>query len=251
MEHLVRILSLLIALFGMPGAHAGNVERMPGYCPFAGGCYLLTGQITRDDLRTLGAALSNAHASKQQISVRVNSVGGDFLAAIGLGRMMRLAQATVVGAQSDVCMSSCVMLLAGATFRGHAGRVGIHRPFRLTTAPISASDMQREFASWDAEARRFLEEVNVPSRLWEEMIRIPPEKVRILSSEELSALGLTGEDPVSEEITDSSNARNYGLSKIDYLQRKALSIRTCNPILQRGEFEAWRKCDESVKRTGR
>lgn len=111
--------------------------------------------------------------------------------------------------------------------------------------------MKKEFDSWDGEARRFLAEVNVPTRLWEEMLRIPPENVRILSADELSTLGLKGEDPVSEEITDSNNARHFGLSKVDYLQRKALANRTCDPLLQRGEIEMWRRCDESIKKTGR
>ena len=111
--------------------------------------------------------------------------------------------------------------------------------------------MKKEFDSWDADARSFLSEVNVSVRLWDEMIRIPPENVRVLSSDELTNFGLKGEDPVSEEITDSNNARHYGLSKSEYLQRKSLAFRTCDPILQRGEFDRWRQCDESIKRTGR
>lgn len=239
------------ALLAHGFSSAADVGPMPGHCPYAGGCYLLSGTIVKEDLGTLGAALSSAQASRKAIAVRLNSPGGDFRTAIALGRLMRSAGAHAIGAYSDVCMSSCVMVLAGATFRGHAGRVGIHRPYRVSTAPISASEMKKEFDSWDSDARRFLAEVNVSMRLWDDMVRIPPEKVRILSEEELSGLGLKGEDPVSEEITDSNNARHYGLSKVEYLQRKSLALRTCDPILQRGEFEAWRQCDESIKRTGR
>jgi hypothetical protein len=38
----------------------------------------------------------------------------------------------------------------------------------------------------------FLSEVNVSVRLWDEMIRIPPENVRVLSSDELTNFGLKG-----------------------------------------------------------
>ena len=243
----IALLSLLMASLSL----AGDVGPMPGHCPYAGGCYMISGTIVKDDLKTLGAALANAHVNKKSITVRLNSPGGDFRTAIALGRLMRSAGAHAVGGNTDVCMSSCVMLLAGATFRGHAGRVGIHRPYRMSTAPISVAEMKKEFDSWDSEARSFLNEVNVSSRLWDEMIRIPPENVRILSSDEMSSLGLKGEDLVSEEITDSDNARHYGMSKMEYLQRKLTAARICNPILQRGEFETWRDCDESIKRSGR
>lgn len=232
-------------------AHGSEIGPMPGPCPYAGGCYLISGTIVKDDLKTLGAALLSAQERKIGISVRLNSSGGDFRTAVALGRLMRSAGAIAVGGRSDVCMSSCVMLLAGATFRGHAGRVGIHRPYRVSTAAISVAEMKREFDSWDSEARSFLSEMNVSVRLWEEMIRTPPEDIRILSDEELGGFGLKGEDPVSEEIRDSANARLFGVSKTEYLQRKLLAIRTCDPILQRGEVDIWRQCDDSIKRTGR
>lgn len=230
--------------------HAADVGKMPGYCPYEGGCFLMDGPIVRGDLETLGAALERARSKKLPVAVRLNSAGGDFRTAIALGRLMRASEAHAVGGVNDICMSSCVMVLAGATFRGHAGQVGIHRPYRLSTAPISSSDMKKEFDSWDSDARSFLSEVNVSVRLWDEMIRIAPENVRVLSSSELVSFGLKGEDPVSEEITDSNNARYYGLSKLEYLQRKSRALKVCNPILQGGEFDSWRQCDESIKRTG-
>lgn len=248
---LPRVALAVAAFLGGGSLHAADVGPMPGPCPYQGGCFLVSGPIVKEDLGTIGAALVRARNSKQSILVRLNSPGGDFRTAIALGRLMRSSGAHAVGAFADVCMSSCVMVLAGATFRGHAGRVGIHRPYRMSTASVSPGDMKKEFDSWDADARNFLSEVNVSARLWDEMIRIPPEKVRVLSSDELVSFGLQGEDPVAEEITDSNSARYYGLSKSEYLQRKSLAFRTCDPILQRGEFDRWRNCDESIKRTGR
>lgn len=242
---------IALAAFFFDTSDAAEVGPMPGPCPFTGGCYLLSGTITKDDLGTIGAALVNARNNKRPIAVRLNSSGGDFRTAIALGRLMRSAGASAVGGINDACMSSCVMVLAGATFRGHAGRVGIHRPYRMSTAPISATEMKKEFDSWERDAKVFLAEVNVSGRLWDEMLRTPPERVKILSDEELNSFGLKGEDVVSEEITDSNNARHYGISKTDYLQRKSLASEICNPILQRGEFDKWRLCDESIKRTGR
>ncbi len=241
---------IALATFFLETSDAAEVGPMPGPCPFTGGCYLLNGTITKDDLGTIGAALIRATNNKQSISIRLNSPGGDFRSAVALGRLMRSAGAVAVGGFNDICMSSCVMILAGATFRGHAGRVGIHRPYRISTAPITAAEMKKEFDSWGKDAKVFLAEVNVSERLWDEMLRTPPERVRILSDNEMISFGLKGEDVVSEEITDSYNARYYGISKVEYLQRKSLAFKICNPILQRGEFDRWRQCDESIKRTG-
>lgn len=245
-----KIAAVILSLIVMSFAKAGDVGPMPGHCPYQGGCYMLSGMISRDDLKTLGVALSNAQEKKQGVAVRLNSPGGDFQAAIALGRLMRSAGAHAFGGNADDCMSSCVMLLAGATFRGHAGRVGIHRPYRSSTEAISVENMKNEFDSWGSDARSFLADVNVSTQLWSEMIRIPPEQVRILSEAELVSFGLKGEDPVSEEITDSNSARYYGLSKAEYLKRKSLAARTCNPILQQGNIQRWRHCDESIKSTG-
>lgn len=249
-QNALRVISTLLYFSAASVARAGDVGPMPGYCPYQGGCYMLSGTIARDDLSTLGSALSRAQENNQQVAVRLNSPGGDFRTAIALGRLMRSAGALAVGGNADDCMSSCVMLLAGATFRGHAGRVGIHRPYRMSTAPTSVSEMKKEFDSWGSEARAFLADVNVSTGLWDEMIRIPPEQVRFLSETELISFGLKGEDPVSEEVTDSNNARYYGVSKSEYLQRKSFAARKCNPILQSGDIEQWRQCDEAIKKFG-
>lgn len=250
MQNALRIIPILIYFSAASIARAGDVGPMPGYCPYQGGCYMLRGTIAKDDLSTLGSALSRAQTNNQQIVVRLNSPGGDFKTAIALGRLMRSAGAHAVGGNADDCMSSCVMLLAGATFRGHAGRVGIHRPYRMSTAPISILEMKKEFDSWGLEARAFLADVNVSTDLWDKMIRIPPEQVRLLSETELISFGLKGEDPVSEEVTDSNNARHYGVSKSEYLKRKSLAAIKCNPILQSGNIDRWHQCDETIKKIG-
>ena len=243
------LLALAISLTTL-SVYAGDVTVLPGYCPFQGGCYVLSGTITKSDLNSLGTFLSKAAIANQQISVSLNSNGGDFHTAITLGRMMRRANAAAMGGQSDICMSSCVMLLAGATFRGHAGKVGIHRPYRMTNEPISQDAMRQEFNMWGKEAKDFLSEVNVPTNLWDSMIRIPPEEVKILTQSELRDFGLKGEDPVSAELNDSSSAKYYGLSKVEYLKHKGAADVRCSPILQSGRFEEWSSCEEKIKRTG-
>ncbi len=200
-QNALKISTALFCLLIASLARAGDVGPMPGYCPYQGGCYMLTGVISKDDLATLGTALTRAQSNNQGVAVRLNSPGGDFQTAIALGRLMRSAGAHAVGGNADVCMSSCVMLLAGATFRGHAGRVGIHRPYRMSTAPTSVLGMKKEFDSWSSEARTFLTDVNVSTRLWDEMIRIPPEQVRVLSEAELISFGLKGEVRFRRETT--------------------------------------------------
>lgn len=231
-------------------ANAGDVRPLPGYCPPREGCYAFDGIIQRSDLNNLGALLTKAATTKQQVMVKLNSEGGDFNVAIVLGRMMRNANAIASGGVGDVCLSSCVMLLAGATFRAHYGKVGIHRPYRMSNEPITAEAMKQEFNSWSKSAKDFLSEVNVDTRLWDSMIRISPENVKILTASELSDFGLKGQDPISAELEDSREAKHYGVSKTEYLRRKGAVFARCNPILQSGNFDGWRTCSEFIKATG-
>lgn len=62
----------------------------------------------------------------------INSPGGDIAAAMAIGRMFREERAWLH--VNGVCISACVLILAGAVDRStNFGRVGIHRPYFLTT----------------------------------------------------------------------------------------------------------------------
>ena len=75
----------------------------------------------------------------------------------------------------------------------------------------------------------------------------------MLEDYQLAAFGLNKVDPVYEEYRDSLAAKQFGISKQVYLQRKALSKTKCDIVLQQsgGDINAYTTCDDRVMRTGR
>ena len=55
--------------------------------------------------------------------------------------------------------------------------------------------------------------MNLPDVLFDAMVRIPPESIRILNAGELDAFGLSQDDPVAQELDDAEEAREFGISK--------------------------------------
>lgn len=157
--------------------------------------------------------------------VSLDSEGGDVDAAMAIGRMFRKARVRALVGWSGKCMSSCVLLLAGAvertTFNG--GPVGIHRPYSTDINVTSFEQLQSQTTKLGADVSAYLREMNIPESLYESMRRIPPENIRVLGYSELKAFGLYDSDPVFAELNDNSEAGLARLSKREYLSRKALS----------------------------
>lgn len=157
--------------------------------------------------------------------VSLNSEGGDVHAAMTIGRMFRKARVWAKVGWSGKCMSSCVLLLAGAVKRStfDGGPVGIHRPYTTDTEAVSFEELQTSTTKLGVDVSAYLHEMNIPISLYESMKLIPPENIRILSHSELNAFGLYEMDPVFAELNDNRKANLARVSKREFLSRKALS----------------------------
>lgn len=67
------------------------------------------------------------------------------------------------------------------------------------------------------------------------MVRVPPEKIRLLSRPELDNFGISELDPVEQELEDAAEARKYGLSKIEFMRGKAQVDASCERELRSGK----------------
>ncbi|BAO31030.1 hypothetical protein SUTH_03257 [Sulfuritalea hydrogenivorans sk43H] len=157
--------------------------------------------------------------------VSLDSEGGDLYAAMAIGRMFRKARVWAQVGWSGKCMSSCVILLAGAVKRStfDGGPVGIHRPYSIDTNAISFEALQTKTTKLGADVSAYLREMNIPESLYENMKQIPPETIRVLSYSELKTFGLYDSDPVFSELNDNSEAHLARVTKGEYLSRKAQS----------------------------
>jgi hypothetical protein len=157
--------------------------------------------------------------------VHLDSEGGDVYAAMTIGRMFRKARVWAFVGPFEKCMSSCVLLLAGAVQRStfDGGPVGIHRPYSIDTEAVSFEELQSRTTKLGADVSAYLHEMNIPDSLYESMKLIPPENIKILSYSELKAFGLYDKDPVFAELNDNMEATLARVPKSEFLLRKALS----------------------------
>src|SRR6266581_1618379 len=174
-------------------------------------CIIVKGEIKSTDVQEMSEALQAIRAIREDqtasIDVLLDSKGGNVVAAIEIGRLVRKARATAIVTAPSQCLSACVFVLAGAVARYPAGPVGIHRPYSTETSAQTFDQVQQQYSANERAAKQFLADMNLPPSLFEAMVRVPPEKVSVLSVEEVKTFGLLGLDPVEQEIRDAAEAR--------------------------------------------
>jgi len=181
----------------------------------------LAGEITRADMASAGVMARLLRSGKHKLAdnaVWLASNGGNIDAAMDLGRLLReLGAFTFVG-KDDQCLSACVFVFMGGERRRVAGQLGIHRPFFPYTQ--NYPDRPQRFRHLQAVLKTYVEELDFPASLYEAVMLVPPETMRMLPPEELKRFYLEGISPSSEDIADAAAARRLDLSMADYLKYK-------------------------------
>ena len=208
--------------------------------------YMISGEITSRDVNQVKNVLQSvgAHATfygEAPIRFRLNSTGGDIYAAIEIGKLIRKARAECEIEIGGKCYSACVLVLSGAVVRWVlGGEVGIHRPYSKYVGNRDYESTQNEYRRTETAVRAYLTEMNLPGQLFEAMLSVPPEKIRILSDEETEAFGLSGTDPVEQETRDAMDADRYGISRTELLRRKTNVDKVCpNPLPGPDFIQRW------------
>jgi hypothetical protein len=148
-----------------------------------------------------------------------SSPGGDVEAAMALGRLFRSQSmgATVFGD----CASACVLAIAGPIYRHYSdARIGLHRPY-FRDASRSPQEARQRVGTLNARISSYLQEMNVSPRLLEAMNAVPSDEIRWVTPRELTGLGMLEVDPVYEEYSDGKQAAKLGVSRSEFLLRKA------------------------------
>jgi ATP-dependent protease ClpP protease subunit len=133
--------------------------------------------------------------------ILLDSRGGDGMAAIQIGRLLRKANAHVF--VNGECSSACILVLAGGVVRGaptfsigiHQARVTLSTDAGVIKREVSASeDPQAKFLleKFDASAKTYFSDMEIPPDLFIAMQSHPSRRVYRLSSHEITAYGLNG-----------------------------------------------------------
>jgi hypothetical protein len=182
----------------------------------------VSGNITREDKIGADVMAEMLATGRQKLSANTvwfASNGGDIDAAMELGRLLRRLGVFAVIDKNDQCLSACVFAFMGGERRSVAGRLGIHRPFFPHTQDLP--DRQVRFRHMQKVLRDYVDEMDFPFSLYEAVMLVPPESVKILSASELKGLFLDGISPSSEDLADAAAARHLNLTMAEYLARKA------------------------------
>lgn len=216
-----------------------DIDGFGESCGAYSGCFEVSGAITQADVDRAKYLLQY----RKTPTVFLDSPGGSLSAALQIGAIMRQSRAIGVVLPGKTCVSSCVFLLAGASWRVVGGRVGIHRPFTLETGQLSPTMVQARHRAVETYTKRYLNYMNVPTSLYDAMVRVAPENMKFLSKNELRFYGLDARDPTDEEVDDSANAQRYGLNKFEYFAKKRVFEQECLPGMRKtGDVSAYDRC---------
>lgn len=199
----------------------------------------LSGRITPDDSATLDKLFRARGLVVERppkpgtLWVHITSPGGSVYAAMKIGTLLRNLNSNVF-AKGD-CMSSCVLVLAGGLMKdAPKGRVGIHRPFLADISDgATYKDVKAMIAKSRADISTYLDAMNVNPRLVDDMYAIPPEQVQILSKSDLTKYGLNQMDPIVSEMGEVLRAKQLGISREEFLRRKARVNQQCLEVVNK------------------
>jgi ATP-dependent protease ClpP protease subunit len=146
----------------------------------------------------------------------LDSGGGDAIAAMKIGRLLRKAKAHIF--VTGKCASACVFVLASGVVRQFPGlSIGIHQG-KLTISnndakvlkeiePESNPRYQKILEKFETNAKTYLSEMNISPDFFEGMQKIPPKETHWMDDTELNTINLKGfdEDYLSSRITLTNN----------------------------------------------
>jgi hypothetical protein len=133
-----------------------------------------------------------------ELTVYLNSSGGDVSAAIELGEEVRKLSVLTALDDHGECLGACVLVLAAGVRRSPVpDKVGIYRlPDPKEPSSSRASQKNPGPAK---KVQVYLARMGMPDRLYKEMMQRSPDKMLVLDAARLKTFGLDGIDPTYEK----------------------------------------------------
>lgn len=166
----------------------------------------IKGGITPDLVPKIKEAIAKATGDPLPagLIVMLDSPGGDGLAAIEVGRLLRQAHAHIF--VSGTCSSACVFIFMGGVVRqAPDGALGIHRARitridnetkkRIEVDHTKSARASKKLEEGNQQIRAYLQEMGILAQFSDAMDAVPPETMRWLSRKEGKDLGVIGFEP--------------------------------------------------------
>jgi len=178
---------------------------------------LIYSTITENDAKALQELA--ADLQRDDLTVYLDSRGGDPFAAMQIGRLIRKYEGrTFIGREpSDLddplsakCYSSCALIFISGVLRLSSGELGLHRPY-LASAPQTRQAVEKQVPLMLAEIKQYIVDMGITDNFYEQMVNTEPSRMTIYNSDDYVKL-VPENDPVYQEIEIAYEARHYGAS---------------------------------------
>ena len=154
-----------------------------------------------------------AMAGRMEIDRRIldiDSAGGQVEDAIRAGDAIGDAHWTIWVREGDVCHSACVFILAAGDNRLVSGPVGIHRIIRLHSDATTRAELDAELGAVHDKIKAYFARNGADVAVADMMMTVPSRDLRLLTAEELAEFGLSGSNPVHEDLERIRLVRKCG-----------------------------------------
>jgi hypothetical protein len=198
LRKVMRALMLLVALVASVGATAEvRLSRLDDKERFAD--IDLQGEITNADVEQFQKMATFLVRHFDTVTVHVDSPGGDLLAAIEIGDILRANWIWTVVDDNTECSSACVFILAAGAKRiaGDMSLVRIHRPHfeAKLFGQLGQSQAKAKYDGLIDDVRKYLSRMGMSEQLFQAMMAVRSDDARKLTVAEMKAVSLVGEDP--------------------------------------------------------
>lgn len=161
-----------------------------------------------------------AMAERMDIDKRIldlDSTGGQVEDGIRAGDSIGATHWTIWVREGSVCHSACVFILAAGDNRLVSGQVGIHRIIRLHSDATTRAELEQELRAVHDQIKDYLARNGVDIAVADMMMSVPSRDLRLLTADELRQYGLSGSNPVQDDLERIGLARKCGE---DFVHRK-------------------------------
>jgi hypothetical protein len=192
-------------------------------------------EVGRGAALTISGTISKADADYvaqhetelNEVTVNLDSAGGDVAAAMKIGRIIRDSEATTV--TYGKCFSSCALIYIAGVRRMNdlftRWVIGLHRPY-FSSAPLSRQEIEREVPLMLQKVKEYVQLMGVTDLLYEQMVNTAPSDMRLYRGNEINQL-VPEIDPTYDEIQISYLARKYGTTTAEIRQRQQDQKQKC------------------------
>jgi ATP-dependent protease ClpP protease subunit len=154
-----------------------------------------------------------AMAERMDIDKRIldiDSAGGQVEDGIRAGDTIGDSHWTIWVRSGDVCHSACVFILAAGDNRLVSGPVGIHRIIRLHSDATTRAELDQELRAVHDRIKDYFARNGADVAVADMMMTVPSSALRLLTADELREYGLSGSNPVQDDLERIRLARKCG-----------------------------------------